>query len=186
MSRIGKNPVTIPQGVEVTLSGRALSVKGKNGQLEWTVPHEISAEMGEDGLVFTPSRSDKRVVSLWGMSRARAANMVKGVSEGFEKRLKVIGVGYRAAVQGNKLDLSLGYSHPVQMEIPQDIKVQVNDTTEIVVSGIDKQRVGQVADKDKIGQFAANIRGKRAPEPYKGKGVRYLNEQISLKEGKKK
>lgn len=178
MSRVGKAPVKVPSGVEVTLAGQDVSVKGTKGSQSWTVPSEIKVEQGEGELVFTPSRmNDPRIKALWGLSRAMTANMVQGVSEGFERRLKINGVGYRAAVQGSKLNLSVGYSHPVNMDIPQGLDVQVNDNTEVVISGSDKQVVGQ---------FAAVVRGMRPPEPYKGKGIRYADERIIMKEGKKK
>lgn len=177
MSRIGKQPVTVPSGVEVAVNGRAVSVKGKNGALEWAVPHDISVAMEDGNITFTPKKEDKRTIAAWGLSRARVNNMVVGVSEGFAKELEIKGVGYRAAVQGKVLNLSLGFSHPVNMEIPQGLTVEVTDNVNISVKGF---------DKDVVGQFAANVRRVRPVEPYKGKGVRYKGERVVMKEGKKK
>lgn len=178
MSRVGKNPVSIPQGVEVSLKGRELTVKGKLGQLEYTVPMEIECELEESSITYTPkSEKNKSARALWGTTRANTANMIKGVSEGWSKSLEIIGVGYRAAVKGKQLDLTLGFSHPVLMEIPEGLAVKVEGNTNVTVSGYDKQAVGQ---------FAANVRELRKPEPYKGKGIRYAGEHIVRKEGKKK
>ena len=177
MSRVGKSPIQIPNGVDVQLSGRDIAVKGKLGALNWTIPSDVNMAMADNQLTFEPRNQAKATIALWGTTRANVANMVQGVSEGFSKKLKVIGVGYRAAVQGSVLDVSAGYSHPVKMPIPSGISVQVNDNTEIVVSGFDKEQVGQ---------FAANVRKVRPPEPYKGKGIRYVDEQVRMKEGKKK
>lgn len=178
MSRVGKNPVVIPQGVEVSLKGRELAVKGKLGQLEYTVPMEVNCEVSDSEIAFTPkSEKNKTARALWGTARANTANMVKGVSEGWSKSLEIIGVGYRAAVKGNQLDLTLGFSHPILMDIPTGLEVKVEGNTNVTVSGYDKQAVGQ---------FAANVRMLRKPEPYKGKGIRYAGEQILRKEGKKK
>jgi large subunit ribosomal protein L6 len=177
MSRIGKNPVTIPEGVTVTMAGRAMSVKGKLGELNWDIPHDIKASVTDNIVTFEPNRETKEAQALWGLSRALTANMVEGVSKGFEKKLKLIGVGYRANMQGAKLNLSVGFSHPVNLDVPAGLKVVVNDNTEIVITGFDKQVVGQ---------FAANVRRIRPPEPYKGKGIRYVDEHVVMKEGKKK
>lgn len=177
MSRVGKSQIQIPQGVEVTLAGRDVTVKGKLGQMQFSVPSQIEVKQEDNVLNFVSTDNSKTTNALWGTSRARVANMVKGVSEGFTKKLQVVGVGYRAAVQGRTLDVQAGYSHPVKMEIPEGLNVQVNDQTEIVVTGYDRHAVGQ---------FAANIRAVREPEPYKGKGIRYVGEQIVMKEGKKK
>lgn len=177
MSRIGKNPVTIPEGVTVTMAGRAMSVKGKLGELNWDIPHDIKASVADNLVTFEMIRENKEAQALWGLSRALTANMVEGVSKGFEKKLKLIGVGYRANMQGNKLDLQVGFSHPVKLEVPAGLKVVVNDNTEVVITGFDKQVVGQ---------FAANVRRIRPPEPYKGKGIRYADEHVVMKEGKKK
>ncbi|HAG53492.1 MAG TPA: 50S ribosomal protein L6 [Alphaproteobacteria bacterium] len=176
MSRVGKNPVAMPQGVEANVVGRELTVKGKNGELQFTVPAEIKTAIEENEIVFTLGTTSKQAKAFWGLSRAMVANMVKGVSEGFTKVLEINGVGYRAAVKGNKLDLSLAFSHPVEMEIPSDLKVEVKGN-EITITGADKQRVGQ---------FAADVRAWRKPEPYKGKGIKYKEEHIVRKEGKKK
>ena len=177
MSRIGIYPVTVPEGVEVNVSGQEVSVKGKLGSLTWRVPAEVAFEHKEGEVSFEPRNKGKKSRALWGTSRAIVANMVHGVSQGFTKKLLVQGVGYRSSVQGNVLDVSVGYSHPVKMQIPEGLKVQVNDNTEIEVSGYDKHQVGQ---------FAANVRAVRPPEPYKGKGIRYADERVRMKEGKKK
>ena len=178
MSRVGRNPIQVPQGVEISLNGRDVSVKGGKGQLDWTMPQGIKAEMGDNVISFAPEKeNDRRVSALWGTSRAMVANMVAGVSEGFTIKLTLIGVGYRANMQGVKLNLSVGYSHPVLMDVPEGLQVQVNDSTEIEITG---------ADKQKVGQFAAEVRATRPPEPFKGKGIRYANEYIAMKEGKKK
>lgn len=177
MSRIGKSQIQIPQGVEVTLAGHDVTVKGKLGQLQFTVPNQIEVKKEDNVLSFASTDNSKTTNALWGTSRSRVANMVQGVSEGFTKKLQIVGVGYRAAVQGRILDVQAGFSHPVKMDIPEGLNVQVNDQTEIVVTGYDRHAVGQ---------FAANIRDVRSPEPYKGKGIRYVGEQIVMKEGKKK
>lgn len=177
MSRIGKTWIRLPQGVEVTLQGRDVRVKGPKGELSGQIPPEVNAVYEDDVIKMTPVKEHKRYSPIWGTARANVANMVKGVSEGFHIPLKLQGVGYRAQMQGNKLVLSLGYSHPVEMEIPAGITATVNENTEVVISGMEKQAVGE---------FAANVRKKRPPEPFKGKGVRYANEYISMKEGKKK
>lgn len=178
MSRVGKNPVVIPQGVDFSFDGRDISVKGKFGSLTWSVPSDVEFKKNDSGEVeFSPRNQSKLARSLWGTSRATVANMIHGVSEGFVKKLSVHGVGYRAAVQGNLLDISAGFSHPVRMPIPDGLKVQVTDNTQIEISGFDKQQVGQ---------FAATVRSVRPPEPYKGKGIRYADERIRMKEGKKK
>tara|TARA_R110000868_G_scaffold262401_1_gene520837 strand:- start:9437 stop:9970 length:534 start_codon:yes stop_codon:yes gene_type:complete len=177
MSRVGKNPVTLPAGVEATFAGRQITIKGPKGSLEWEVPFAIDFSQTEQEISFTPKKENAESMALWGLSRALVNNMVTGVSEGFEKKLELRGVGYRAAVQGNKLTMNLGYSHPVEMEAPAGITVAVEGNTNVTVTGFDKQVVGQ---------FAAEIRSKRKPEPYKGKGVRYLGEHVVMKEGKKK
>lgn len=177
MSRIGIYPVSIPSGVELQIDGRSLSIKGKLGTLNWSIPGEIEFEHKDNEISFKPRNQSKLARSLWGTSRAVVANMVEGVSQGFSKKLIIKGVGYRSAVQGNVLDISAGFSHPVKMVIPEGLKVQVTDNTEVEVTGYDKQ---------KVGQFAANIRSVRPPEPYKGKGIRYHDERVRMKEGKKK
>lgn len=177
MSRIGIQPVAIPNGVEVTLNGQDLAVKGSKGQLAWVLPSEVEAKQEDGQIVFAPRSNSKQAQMDWGLARSISLNMVQGVSEGFEKKLTLKGVGYRANMQGTKLNLSVGYSHPVVMDVPAGLTVAVNDNTEIVITGCDKQLVGQ---------FAANVRSTRPPEPYKGKGVRYSDEHVIMKEGKKK
>lgn len=177
MSRIGNKPVPVPQGVTVDIAGQNVSAKGPKGQLALTLVDEVAASL-EDGVVTIRPRGDsKRARSMWGMQRTLVSNLVTGVSAGFTRRLEITGVGYRAAVQGSNLQLQLGYSHDVLYPIPEGITIQCERPTAIAVSGIDKQRVGQVA---------AEIRSYRPPEPYKGKGVRYADEIIVRKEGKKK
>lgn len=177
MSRIGKLPVAIPSGVEVNLNGQDLSVKGPKGTLGLTLVEDVSASKGDDGIQITPKDESKRSRAMWGMSRALVANLVHGVTEGFTRTLELEGVGYRAAMQGNDLKLALGFSHDVIYKTPQGIQIATPKPTEITITGADKQQVGQVA---------AEIRRFRSPEPYKGKGVRYQGEYIRRKEGKKK
>lgn len=177
MSRIANAPVTLPSGVEVTLDGQLIKVKGSKGELQWNV-HELVSVKQEDAQVkVSANDSSKNAIALAGTTRALVNNMVTGVSAGFEKKLAIVGVGYRAQAQGQKLNLTLGFSHPVVYEVPEGIKVETPSNTEIVVSGIDKQVVGQVA---------AEIRAYRKPEPYKGKGVRYADEYVMRKQAKKK
>ena len=178
MSRIGKKPVAIPSGVEVKVDGDTVVVKGPKGQLEMAILGDLVEVAVEDGAVkVTPKNDTKQARSAWGLTRSLINNMVIGVTEGFQKKLEIVGVGYRAQMQGRNLKLNLGFSHDVIYEVPEGIEVQVPQPTEIIVSGIDKQKVGQVA---------AEIRAWRPPEPYKGKGVRYAGEYIFRKEGKKK
>jgi len=177
MSRIGKKPVTIPGGVTASVDGQQVKVKGPKGELSHVLVDEVIAKTGEDGIEIAMREDTKEARAMWGMSRTLVANLVTGVTEGFSKTLEITGVGYRAALQGQNLQLQLGFSHDVLYPIPQGIQVQCPKPTEIVVSGIDKQQVGQVA---------AEIRRYRPPEPYKGKGVRYAGEYILRKEGKKK
>ena len=177
MSRIGKRPVALPSGVTATVDGQTVRVKGPKGELSLALVDDVTVELGPDGISVGPRQFDKRGRAMWGLSRSLVANLVTGVSKGFERRLEISGVGYRAAVQGRNLNLSLGYSHDVVYPIPEGISVTAARPTELVVAGIDKQRVGQVA---------AEIREFRPPEPYKGKGVKYANEKILRKEGKKK
>lgn len=177
MSRVGKNPITVPAGVEITLSGRDITVKGSKGSLSHQAPFGIDVSQEDGVITFTPEKEDKRHQALWGTTRALTANMIQGVTEGFSITMKLIGVGYRANMQGADLNLAVGYSHPVLMKVPAGLTVAVNDPTEIVISGMDKQQVGQ---------FAAEVRAVRPPEPFKGKGIRYANEYIAMKEGKKK
>ena len=177
MSRIGKNPVPVPAGVDVKLEGRDLDVKGKLGQLSMRFVDDVDVEMVDGQITVKPVGSSKKARMMWGMQRTLAANLVQGVSEGFVRDLEITGVGYRAQVQGKVLNLSLGYSHDVLYDIPEGIEIKCEKPMSIRVSGIDKQRVGQVA---------AEIRAWRPPEPYKGKGVRYSDEYVVRKEGKKK
>jgi large subunit ribosomal protein L6 len=175
MSRIGNSPVKVPPKVEVTLAGGEISVKGPLGTLSRRFGSEILIEQNGDTLTF--KRTKPEANAMHGTVRALVAGMVKGVTEGYEKRLALVGVGYRAQAAGDKLNLSLGFSHPVVHKMPKGVKVETPQQTEIVIKGADKQQVGQVA---------AEIRAYRPPEPYKGKGVRYSNEQVTLKETKKK
>ncbi len=177
MSRIGKKPVAVPSGVTAKVDGQLVSVKGAKGQLEFLVPDDVSVTHQDNAIKVDPRNDTKRARALWGTSRARVNNLVIGVTSGFEKKLEITGVGYRAAVQGKVLQLALGYSHDVNYPIPNGISIATPKPTEITISGIDKQQVGQVA---------AEIRAIRGPEPYKGKGVKYANEFIFRKEGKKK
>ena len=177
MSRIGKKSVEVPSGVTVAIDGQNVSAKGPKGELQITLVEQVLAQMGDDGVSVQPRDKSKESRSAWGMSRTLVSNIVEGVSKGFERKLEISGVGYRAAVQGKTLQLSLGYSHDVNFEIPADVQIACPKPTEIVVTGIDKQRVGQVA---------AEIRRYRPPEPYKGKGIRYSDEYVVRKEGKKK
>ncbi len=177
MSRIGKRPVPVPTGVTATVDGQMVKIKGPKGQLEIVLHDDVSVKLDSGALTVAPRSETKRARSMYGTSRANLANIVTGVTKGFEKKLEINGVGYRAAVQGKVLQLSLGYSHDVNYAIPEGIAVVTPKPTEIVVTGIDRQRVGQVA---------AEIRDYRGPEPYKGKGVKYSDEFIFRKEGKKK
>lgn len=177
MSRIGKLPVKVPQGVEVTLNGQDISAKGKLGQLSLRLVDDIAAEMKDGTVVLTRRTRSKLAESMWATSRTLVNNIVNGVNEGFTINLEITGVGYRAALQGNALVLSLGYSHEVRLDVPQGITVKCEKPTSIALHG---------ADKQKLGQFAANIRAYRPPEPYKGKGIKYEGEYILRKEGKKK
>jgi len=175
MSRVANNPVPVPSGVEVAISGQSVSVKGPKGALSMDVHGTVEVKQEDGVLRFAARRNDARPMA--GTMRALVNNMVVGVSQGFERKLELRGVGYRAQAQGKVLNLTLGFSHPVNYEIPEGITIETPSQTEIVVKGIDKQLVGQVA---------AKIRGYRPPEPYKGKGVRYADEQVILKEAKKK
>jgi large subunit ribosomal protein L6 len=178
MSRIGKHPVTVPQGVTVTVDGNTVRAKGKLGELQSALPREVAVTL-EDGHVTVRPRDaeDRRARAMWGLSRTLVQNMVTGVAQGFTRRLEISGVGYRAAVDGRILNLQLGYSHEIKFAIPDDVKIVCETPTAITVTGADRQRVGQIA---------AEIRGFRKPEPYKGKGVKYAEERILRKEGKKK
>ncbi|MEA2934255.1 MAG: large subunit ribosomal protein [Variibacter sp.] len=177
MSRIGKKPVPIPSGVTASVEGQTVKVKGPKGALSIMLHDDVSVVSENGGVTVTPRSETKRARSMWGMSRTQVANVFAGVTNGFEKKLEITGVGYRAAVQGKNLQLALGYSHDVVYPIPEGIQIVTPKPTEIVVSGIDRQKVGQVA---------AEIRDYRPPEPYKGKGVKYAGEFIFRKEGKKK
>ena len=186
MSRIGKQPIKVSQGTEIKIEGDTIKVKGSKGELSFDLPSEIKAEMKEDNILISPRNketkqnesADKKaneVSALWGLTRALIFNMVKGVTEGFEKKLEIQGVGYKAAMQGNKLVMQLGFSHPVELEMPEGVELKVEKNI-IIVSGIDKQKVGQTA---------AKIRDFKKPEPYKGKGIRYEGEKVRRKAGKK-
>ena len=177
MSRIGKKPVPVPSGVTATINGQTVEVKGPKGQLSFVLNDNVLAEMTDDGIKVDPRGNSKTARSMWGMSRTMVQNIVTGVSNGFERKLEITGVGYRAQVQGVNLQLALGFSHDVLYPIPEGIEIKCPKPTEILISGIDKQAVGQVA---------AEIRKFRPPEPYKGKGVRFAGEFIVRKEGKKK
>jgi len=177
MSRIGKKPVAIPGGVTAAVDGQEVKVKGPKGELKHVLVDQVIAKTDKDGIEIAMREDTKEARAMWGMSRTLVANLVTGVTDGFTKKLEITGVGYRAAVQGQALQLQLGYSHDVTYPLPDGIQAQCPKPTEIVISGIDKQLVGQVA---------AEIRRFRPPEPYKGKGVRYAGEYILRKEGKKK
>ena len=177
MSRIGKKPVAVPKGVTANVEGQTVSARGPKGQLAVALVDAVSVDMTDGGIRIVPRDESKQARAMWGMSRTQVQNIVTGVTDGFEKRLEIAGVGYRAQVQGKVLSLALGYSHEVNYPIPEGIEVKTPKPTEIVISGIDKQKVGQVA---------AEIRRWRPPEPYKGKGVKYATEFVFRKEGKKK
>jgi large subunit ribosomal protein L6 len=177
MSRIGKKPVQLPQGVTATVNGQTVSAKGPKGELKFVVNDEVLVKMENGEIAVQPKDQTKVARSKWGMSRTQIVNILQGVKDGFEKKLEITGVGYRAAMQGKNLQLALGFSHDVVYQTPEGITITVPKPTEITVTGIDKQQVGQVA---------AEIRKYRGPEPYKGKGVRYAGEKIVRKEGKKK
>ena len=176
MSRIGKLPVTVPAGVEVSVDGSNLiTVKGPKGTLAQQISPMIKAEVKDGTIAFTPANDTNETNAQWGLARALVQNMVKGVTEGYEKKLEMLGVGYKAEKKGNKLVMQLGYSHPVEMEDPEGITTECPSATEIIVKG---------ADKALVGNYAANIRAWRKPEPYKGKGIRYTGEYVRRKEGK--
>jgi large subunit ribosomal protein L6 len=177
MSRIGKKPIAIPAGVNITIDGQTVKVKGPKGELAWTVTEEIEIKQEGSDLLLTPRDDSTRSKSMWGLSRTLVGNMVEGVSKGFEQNLELVGVGYRAAINGKVLNLQLGFSHDINIDPPEGISFSSGKQTEIKISGIDKQAVGEVA---------AKIRRIRPPEPYKGKGVRYAGEKVRRKEGKKK
>ena len=177
MSRIGKKPVTVPAGITPTIEGKQLTMKGPKGTLKMPLRDEISYTIEDGGISVQPANDTKRARAFWGMQRTMVQNLVTGVSEGFTKKLLISGVGYRAAAQGRNLKLQLGYSHDVNIDVPEGIEVKTPDNTTIEISGSDKQMVGQLA---------AETRQWRKPEPYKGKGIKYDGEFIFRKEGKKK
>ncbi len=177
MSRIGNKMVAIPSGVTATVEGQTVKIKGPKGAMQVVLHDDVTAKMDKGGIKLDPRSESKRARSQWGTSRTLVANLISGVTKGFEEKLEITGVGFRAAVQGKTLNLQLGFSHDVNFAIPQGIAIATPKPTEIVVTGMDKQQVGQVA---------AEIRGFRPPEPYKGKGVKYVGEYIFRKEGKKK
>ncbi|MES2288295.1 MAG: 50S ribosomal protein L6 [Pseudomonadota bacterium] len=177
MSRIGKKPVPVPSGVTATMEGGTLSVKGPKGTLTLAMRDEISYTLDDGTIAVKPANATKAARAFWGMQRTLVQNLVTGVTDGFSKTLEITGVGYRASAQGKKLKLQLGYSHDVDLEVPEGLEVKTPDQTTVEISGSDKQ---------KVGQFAAEIRRWRKPEPYKGKGIKYRGEFIFRKEGKKK
>jgi large subunit ribosomal protein L6 len=177
MSRVGKHPVAVPSGVQVELSGQTLSAKGSLGNLQLVVSNEITASVADGAITIAPKSDTKQARAMWGTTRALVNNMLTGVSKGFSVTLEINGVGYRAAVQGNNLNLQLGYSHEIAYPIPPDVKIACERPTLITVTGANRQRVGQIA---------AEIRAYRSPEPYKGKGIKYSTETVRRKEGKKK
>jgi large subunit ribosomal protein L6 len=177
MSRIGKHPVAVPGGVTVAVDGQTVSAKGRLGALAVTLPPEVEITFADGKVTVAPRDAEKRARAMWGMSRSLVQNLVQGVSEGYTRKLEIAGVGYRAAVDGKILNLQLGFSHDIKVAIPDDIKVVCETPTAVTISGADKQRVGQIASE---------IRRFRPPEPYKGKGVKYAEERILRKEGKKK
>jgi large subunit ribosomal protein L6 len=177
MSRVGYKPIPIPSGVTANVEGQTVKVKGPKGAMELALIDEVTVKMENGTIKVDPRNDTKRARQMWGTARTQVANLITGVTSGYEEKLEITGVGYRAAVQGKQLNLQLGFSHDVNYPIPQGITIATPKPTEIVITGIDKQLVGQVA---------AEIRGWRRPEPYKGKGVKYADEYIFRKEGKKK
>ncbi|WP_017931352.1 50S ribosomal protein L6 [Robiginitomaculum antarcticum] len=177
MSRIGKKPVEIPSGVTLTQKGQLVSVKGTKGELSFKLPDSVSGKLDGNEFTVTPIVADNTGRSMWGMCRTMIANMIQGVTNGYKKELELQGVGYRAQMKGNTLSMQLGFSHDINFDAPEGITIEAPKPTQVIVSGIDKQAVGQTA---------AKIREFRKPEPYKGKGVRYLGEYVRRKEGKKK
>lgn len=177
MSRVGNAPIKLPDGVNLSANGAVLTAKGSKGELTMTVPSSVDVSIEGKVVTVKPGKKDTSGKAIWGTVRANINNMVAGVNTGFTRNLEINGVGYRAAMQGNKIQLNLGYSHPVEMEIPAGLSVKVENNTKIEITGADKQL---------LGQFASEIRAKRPPEPFKGKGVKYAEEHIVRKEGKKK
>ena len=177
MSRVGSSAITIPADVTLSNDGGVIVVKGKNGELSTSLHSDVELSVADNVATLKPARDTRQAKALWGTMRSNLNNMVVGVTEGFTRKLEINGVGYRAAMQGNKLVLSLGFSHPVEMEVPAGLKVAVENNTSVTITGADKQL---------LGQFASEVRAKRPPEPFKGKGVKYEDEYIVRKEGKKK
>ena len=177
MSRVGSSAITIPPDVTLSNEGGVIVVKGKNGELSTSLHSDVELSVADNVATLKPARDTRQAKALWGTMRSNLNNMVVGVTEGFTRKLEINGVGYRAAMQGNKLVLSLGFSHPVEMEVPAGLKVAVENNTSVTITGADKQL---------LGQFASEVRAKRPPEPFKGKGVKYADEYIVRKEGKKK
>ncbi len=177
MSRIGQRPVPVPQDVTVEVSGQEMTARGPMGELSMTLVEEVLASLENDEIVIKPRDNSKRSRTMWGMQRTLVDNLVRGVSQGFSVELEIIGVGYRAAVEDRTLNLQMGYSHEINYPIPEDIDIKCERPTAVSISGMDRQKVGQVA---------AEIRAFRKPEPYKGKGIRYVGEYVFRKEGKKK
>ena len=177
MSRVGKNPVTLPKGVTADLKGQSLKIKGPKGELSFEVHDSVEAKLADGQITVSPRNEERQTRALWATMQRRIANMVEGVEKGYEKNLEIEGVGYRCALAGKELVLQLGFSHEVRYQIPAGITIAVEKQTSIKINGIDKETVGQVA---------AEIRGYKPPEPYKGKGIRYVGEYIVRKEGKKK
>ena len=177
MSRVGSSAITIPADVTLSNDGGVVVVKGKNGELSTSLHSDVELSVADNVATLKPARDTRQAKALWGTMRSNLNNMVVGVTEGFTRKLEINGVGYRAAMQGNKLVLSLGFSHPVEMEVPAGLKVAVENNTSVTITGADKQL---------LGQFASEVRAKRPPEPFKGKGVKYADEYIVRKEGKKK
>ena len=177
MSRVGSSAITIPADVTLSNDGGVIVVKGKNGELSTSLHSDVELSVADNVATLKPARDTRQAKALWGTMRSNLKNMVVGVTEGFTRKLEINGVGYRAAMQGNKLVLSLGFSHPVEMEVPAGLKVAVENNTSVTITGADKQL---------LGQFASEVRAKRPPEPFKGKGVKYADEYIVRKEGKKK
>ena len=177
MSRVGSSAIAIPADVTLSNDGGVIVVKGKNGELSTSLHSDVELSVADNVATLKPARDTRQAKALWGTMRSNLNNMVVGVTEGFTRKLEINGVGYRAAMQGNKLVLSLGFSHPVEMEVPAGLKVAVENNTSVTITGADKQL---------LGQFASEVRAKRPPEPFKGKGVKYADEYIVRKEGKKK
>ena len=177
MSRVGQAIIEVPEGVEINQSGNIISAKGTKGELSTLINKAVVVEINGRKITVVPNDKSPKGRALWGTSRALINNIIKGVSTGFSKNMEIVGVGYRGALQNNKLSLSLGLSHPVEMEIPEGLSIKMDGNTKFTISG---------ADKQKLGQFAAVVRSKRPPEPFKGKGIRYSDEFILRKEGKKK